>query len=98
MPSPLWAPYKVIYVMLRTWSGTLNFSIAPMDDFKIVLGMEFFDQIHAFPLLAINYLRIFDKRKACTIPVECVKSKKKMLSAMQFKNPFKKEPCFLGSI
>lgn len=76
----------------------LNFSIVPMDDFKIVLGMEFFDQIHAFPLPAINYLRIFDKRKACTVPVECVKSKKKMLSAMQFKNPFKKESCFLGSI
>ena len=33
-----------VHITLGTWSGKLDFSIVPMDDFKMVLGMEFFDK------------------------------------------------------
>ena len=59
-----------VNITLGTWSGKLDFSIVPMDDFKMVLGMEFFDQVHAFPLPATNSLSILDGSKACMVPIE----------------------------
>ena len=32
-----------VHITLGTWSGKLDFSIVLMDDFKMVLDMEFFD-------------------------------------------------------
>ncbi|KAH9688170.1 Endonuclease [Citrus sinensis] len=87
-----------VHLTLGTWSGKLDFSIVPMDDFKMVLGMEFFDQVHAFPLPATNSLSILDGSKACMVPTERGKSEEKTLSAMQFKRAFKKDPSFLVSI
>ena len=69
-----------------------------MDDFKIVLGMEFFDQVHTFPLPATNSLSILNGSKACMVPTKSGKFEEKMLSAMQFKRAFKKDPSFLVSI
>ncbi|KAH9722467.1 Endonuclease [Citrus sinensis] len=57
-----------VHITLGTWSGKLDFFIVPMDDFKMVLGMEFFDQVHAFPLPATNSLSILDGSKACMDP------------------------------
>lgn len=87
-----------MHVALRTWIGKLNFSITPMDDIKIVLGMQFLDQVHAFLLLASNSLNILDGSKGFTVPIKHDKSKDKMLSAMQFIRDFKKDPSFLVSI
>ena len=64
----------------------------------MVLGMEFFDQVHAFPLPATNSLSILDMSKACMVPTERGKSEEKTLSAMQFKRAFKKDSSFLVSI
>ena len=87
-----------VHIMLRIWSGKLDLSIVHMDDFKMVLGIEFFDQVHAFPLPAINSLSILDGSKACMVPTERGKSEEKTLSAMQFKRDFKKDSKFLVSI
>ena len=87
-----------VHMTLCTWSGKLDLSIVPMDDFKMVLGMEFFDQVHAFSLLATNSLSILDGSKACMVPTKRGKSEEKMLLAMQFKRAFKKDPSFLVSI
>ncbi|KAH9669201.1 hypothetical protein KPL70_021689 [Citrus sinensis] len=76
----------------------LDFSIVPMDDFKMVLGMEFFDQVHAFPLSATNSLSILDGSMAFMVPAECSKIADKTLSTMQFKKSFRKDPSFLVSI
>ena len=85
-------------ITLGTWSRKLDFSIVPMDDFKMVLDMEFFDQVHAFPLPATNTLSILDRSKGCMVPIERGKSEEKTLSTMQFKRALKKDPSFLVSI
>ena len=87
-----------VHITLRTWNIKLDFSIVPLDDFKMVLDMKFFDQVHAFPLPATNSLSILDGSKACMVPTERGKFKEKTLSAMQFKRVFKKDPSFLVSI
>ena len=32
------------------WEGKIDFTVAPMDDFKIVIGMDFFRQVKAVPI------------------------------------------------
>ena len=87
-----------MHITLGMWSGKLDFSIVPMDDFKMVLSMEFFDQVHAFPLPTRNPLSILDESKACMVPTERGKSEEKTFSPMQFKRAFKKNPNLLVSI
>ena len=64
----------------------------------MILGMEFFDKVHAFPLPAANSLSIFDKSKACVVPVERAQPSEKALSVMQCRRGFKKNPDHLVSI
>lgn len=54
-PQPNAGTAKRIHVMLRMWSEKLNFSIMLVDDFKMVLGMKFFDQVYVFLLPTINF-------------------------------------------
>lgn len=84
--------------MLRTWCRKFNFSIIPVDDFKIVIGMEFLDHVHTFLALATNFLSIIIGSKVCMVPTERAKSIEKTLSAMQFKKVFKKNLSFSASI
>ncbi|GKD56641.1 hypothetical protein Tco_1290028, partial [Tanacetum coccineum] len=69
-----------------------------MDDFKVVIGLEFLDKIRAFPIPFTNSLCILDGRKTCMVSTEQdAKSGAKTLSAMQFKKEFNKsEPCYLA--
>ena len=68
--KPIVGIAQSVHITLGTWSGKLDFSIVPMNDFKMVLGMEFFDQVHAFSLPATNSLSILDGSKACMVPTE----------------------------
>ena len=93
--KPIAGTAQGVRVTLETWSRKLDFSIVPMDDFKMVLGMEFFDRVHAFPLPATNSLSILDGSMACMVPAERSKTTNKALSAMHFKKAFRKDPSFL---
>lgn len=59
-----------------------------MDDLKMVIGMEFFNQVHAFLLSTMNSLSIIDESMASMVPAEHSKTADKTLSAMQFKKAF----------
>ena len=97
--KPIAGIAKAVPVCLGTWNGKLDFSIVPMDDFQVVLGMEFFDQVHAFPFPAGNSLSILDGSKTCMVPAErMAKVESKALSALQFKRGLKKDPSFLATL
>lgn len=68
--------------MLGTWNIKLDFSIVALDNFNMALGMEFFDQVHAFPLLATNSLSITDRGMACMVLAECTKTGDKTFTTM----------------
>ncbi|TXG68578.1 hypothetical protein EZV62_003513 [Acer yangbiense] len=75
---------KGVTVHLGPWYGKLDFSVVPLDDYQMVLGMAFFEQANAFPQPATNSLGILDGDKAYTIPAErLTMSKFKTLSAIQ---------------
>ena len=96
--KPIAGTAQGMRVTLEAWSENLDFSTVPMDDFKMVLGMEFFDQVHAFPLPATNSLNILNGSMAFMVPAERSKIADKTLSTMQFKKGFQKDPSFLVSI
>ncbi|GKF08410.1 hypothetical protein Tco_0042634, partial [Tanacetum coccineum] len=54
-----------------------------MDDFEVVLGLEFLDKVRAFPMPFANSLCILDGGKTCMVSTERdAKSGAKTLSAM----------------
>ncbi|GJS12735.1 cytochrome P450 78A7-like protein [Tanacetum coccineum] len=69
-----------------------------MDDFKVVLGLEFLDKVRAFPMPFANSLCILDDGKTCMVSKERdAKSGANTLSSMQFKKGFNKsEPCYFA--
>ena len=74
------------------WCGNLDFSIVPMDDFKVVLGLEFHDQVKAIPVSFANSLCITEDDKACVVSTtRGTKQDLKVLSALQFKKNIKRE-------
>ena len=41
--KPIHGVAKDVRVKIREWEGEIDFSVVPMDDFKVVLGLEFLD-------------------------------------------------------
>nr|GEZ76749.1 Gag-Asp_proteas domain-containing protein [Tanacetum cinerariifolium] len=78
--------------------GTINLSVVSMDDFKVVLGLEFLDLVRAFPMPFANSLCILDGGKTCMVSMKRdAKIGAKTLLAMEFKKGFNKsEPCYLA--
>ncbi|GKC50074.1 putative retrotransposon gag domain, aspartic peptidase domain protein [Tanacetum coccineum] len=78
--------------------GTIDLAVVLMDDFKVVLGLEFLDRVRAFPMPFANSLCILDGGNTCMVSTDRdAKSGAKTLSAMQFKKGFNKnEPCYLA--
>ncbi|GJW46555.1 gag-aspartyl protease domain-containing protein [Tanacetum coccineum] len=89
---------KDVRAKIEEWEGTIDLSVVSMDDFKVVLGLEFLDKVRVFPMSFANSLCILDGGKTCTVSTERdAKSGVKTLSAMQFKKGFNKsEPCYLA--
>ncbi|GJU13413.1 putative retrotransposon gag domain, aspartic peptidase domain protein [Tanacetum coccineum] len=89
---------KDVRAKIGEWEGTINLSVVLMDDFKVVLGLEFLDKVRAFPTPFANSLCILYGGKTCMVSTDRdAKSGAKTLSAMQFKKGFNKsEPCYLA--
>ncbi|GFZ06587.1 hypothetical protein Acr_18g0007570 [Actinidia rufa] len=47
---PIYGVARDVWLHIGNWSGKVDFSVVPMDDYPIVLGMEFLDGVRAFPL------------------------------------------------
>ncbi|XP_057491450.1 uncharacterized protein LOC130777197 [Actinidia eriantha] len=69
-----------------------------MDDYPIVLGMEFLDGVRAFPILFAETMCIMGEGSACMVPlVREALLKSKTLSAMQLSKE-ENEPTFLATL
>ncbi|KAL9664171.1 hypothetical protein QQ045_019569 [Rhodiola kirilowii] len=52
-----------------TWEGRPDFTIVPMDDFKVIIGLDFHDQVKVFSVPFNNTMCILDGNKACIMPI-----------------------------
>lgn len=89
---------RKVGMRLGSWTGPVDFSVIPMDDFKVVLGMDFMRQVSAIPMPALSSVCILEKGSPCMIPaLEENTHGTRQLSAMQITKGVKKgEPTFLA--
>ena len=53
---------------IGSWEGRVDFTMAPMDDFKMVLGMDFLWKVKAMPLPFLRSMAIIEEEKLCMVP------------------------------
>ena len=83
-PQPLLGMVKNVSLVVGTWQGTVDFTVVPLDDFKVVLGMEFFRQAKAVPTPHLQQIVILEEKTPCMVPARIqTKGEAKLLSAMQ---------------
>lgn len=87
--KPIEGVAKEVRASIGEWTGTIDLSVVPMDDFQLVLGMEFLDKVTAFPLPFANTVCIIDGENTCMVPIE--RSKQiETITAMQFKKGYRR--------
>ncbi|KAE8654205.1 hypothetical protein F3Y22_tig00117056pilonHSYRG01112 [Hibiscus syriacus] len=83
-----------VELRLGTWKGQVNFSVIPMDDFKVVLGLDFLLQVTVISMPSFSSVCILEKGSPCMIPtVEAPKEQGRdatQLSAIQLGKGIKK--------
>ncbi|RVW89574.1 hypothetical protein CK203_043558 [Vitis vinifera] len=89
-PSHGVAPRVVMHI--GSWEGRIDFTVAPMDDFKMVLGMDFLQKVKVVPLPFLRSMTILEEEKPCMVLTVIEGSlKTPMLSTMQVKKGLKKK-------
>ncbi|XP_015166051.1 uncharacterized protein [Solanum tuberosum] len=84
---------------LGGWKGLTDFTIAPMDVFDIILGLDFWYEVNAFISPRLSQLHISDAGGSCVVPLIRVPQSRVHLSAMQLIKGFKRgEPTFLAAL
>ena len=77
---------------IGSWEGRVDFTVAPIDDFKMVLGMDFLQKVKAVPPPFLRSMAILEEEKPCMVPTVIEGTlKTPILSAMQVKKGLKKE-------
>uniref|UniRef100_A0A2C9WGY9 Retrotransposon gag domain-containing protein n=1 Tax=Manihot esculenta TaxID=3983 RepID=A0A2C9WGY9_MANES len=70
---------------MGSWKGEVNFTVMPLDDFDVVIGMEFLKTARAVPILSVDCLLLMGDRP-CVVPTTFNSIyEKKLISALQFK-------------
>lgn len=70
---------------IGTWRGKTDFTIAPMDDFKIVLGMELWCKVNAIISPCFKTICLLGEGTSCSVSTTTMPatSPHPQLSAMQ---------------
>ncbi|XP_054782108.1 uncharacterized protein LOC129289374 [Prosopis cineraria] len=89
---------KDVKVKIGDWQGTLDFTVVPMDDFKVVLGLAFFCKAHAFPIPEAKSMVVIDSNMIRVIPLKRLEKPNPMISALQFKRSLKNSEGYIVTV
>ncbi|KAK2970091.1 hypothetical protein RJ640_018411 [Escallonia rubra] len=67
--KPLQGMVRRVEICLGKWKGFVDFSVARMDDFKVVLGLDFLRQVNALVSPYNNAMCIMERGAACVVPL-----------------------------
>ena len=89
-----------VTMKIGPWEGKIDFTVAPMDDFKIVIGIDFLRQVRAVPIPFLRSMAILEEEAPCIVPTFTKnKVKTPMLSSMQLEKELKKnEVTYLAAL
>ncbi|XP_057755441.1 uncharacterized protein LOC130974589 [Arachis stenosperma] len=88
--EPLKGVAKGVEMTLGSWKGLVDFSVAPMDDFKIVIGLDLQRKANIIPIPYYDIVCVMEKGSPCMVPTVSKVGGPPILSAMQLKKGFKK--------
>ena len=71
-------------IQIGPWKGKVDITVAPLDDRKFYLGMDFLDKAKAFIVPYASTLFIMVDGQAHAIPIKRDAEKEKVLPALQF--------------
>ncbi|KAK2967355.1 hypothetical protein RJ640_026369 [Escallonia rubra] len=81
--KPLQGAARQVEMCLGSWRGLVDFSVAPMDDFKVVIGLDFLRQVNALVSPYSNAVHIMEKGVSCVVPTSVGTSNATTLASMQ---------------
>ncbi|VFQ66115.1 unnamed protein product [Cuscuta campestris] len=91
-PMATFGVARDVKVSLRYLHGPINFSVVTMDDYPIVLGMEFMDKVKAIPIPFANTMCILEEGNTRLVPLEReARLREKHILAMQLSKGVKKQ-------
>lgn len=92
-------PHEVA-IYIGSWEGRVNFTLTPMDNFKLVLGMDFLRKVKVMSSPFLHLMVILGDGKLCMVPTITEGSPKTpMLSALQVKKRLKrKEVTYIATL
>ena len=81
-PTPIDSIAPKVDVSIGEWHGEENLTVVTMDDFDVVLGLEFLDKVKVVLVPYTNTMCILEER-ACTVLIKQENVSSKMLSILQ---------------
>ena len=60
---------KGVPIKIGTWSGNTNMMAVPLDDFQVILGIEFIHATKLVPMSFLNSLCVMGGDDPCVVPV-----------------------------
>ncbi|XP_021773341.1 uncharacterized protein LOC110737294 [Chenopodium quinoa] len=98
--KPIHGVAKKVTMKLGDWSGHVDFTVAPMDDFSLVLGMDFLHFSKAVPMAHLRSILVPGQQPCLLRTCDPGKEPKgPLLSAMQLEKGLKRnEPTFLATL
>ncbi|KAI4324143.1 hypothetical protein L6164_023705 [Bauhinia variegata] len=100
-PKQLNGIARWLELCLGSWKGKVDFSIVPMNDFKVILRMDFLRKVNVYPMWYYDTLCILEKGITCMVPIASRTRdiSSVHLSAMQLKKGLKKgETTYLATL
>ncbi|KAH7843139.1 hypothetical protein Vadar_013087 [Vaccinium darrowii] len=98
--KPLLGVARGVDIRIGSWDGKIDLTVAPMDDFQVVVGMDFLSKVKAVPLPYLRSMAILEEKTPCMVKAMSNSGfKTPLLSAMQVKKGFKKgEATYLAAL
>ncbi|OMO86347.1 hypothetical protein COLO4_21230 [Corchorus olitorius] len=94
--STIYGSAKQVMTKLGHWVGDVDLTVSHMDDFDVVLGLNFMRVAKAIAVPSASCL-LFSGDRPCVVPATILpRSGKKIISALQFKKGIKQgEPSYI---
>ncbi|XP_072953162.1 uncharacterized protein [Typha angustifolia] len=98
--QPITRQVKDVHIAIGSWRAKANFMVVPLDDFQVILGIEFLQTARGVPMLFLNALCMIGDESPCVVSVAKMTTKEtKQLLALQLKKGVKKgEQTFLAAL
>uniref|UniRef100_A0A803MT59 Ty3 transposon capsid-like protein domain-containing protein n=1 Tax=Chenopodium quinoa TaxID=63459 RepID=A0A803MT59_CHEQI len=98
-PVPILGVAHKVPICLGQWSGTINLTVVHMDDFSLVLGLEFIDTVRPVSFEADGSIMIKRDQGSWSVPVTREEVEAKTISAIQVSRGIKKgQETFLAAL